>query len=392
MNRLFTVLGLAFLGLTAANCNKDDGNGGNEVVNLRDRKEVRDENAKQIEEFLAQNYLIIEGDNIRFDSISNPNKPNPNVVPLKDDKRIKIEQQIITSDNYEYEAVRNPNGTTSLKFSKPKDELEYTIAYFIVPDADGNKQEGKGDYISTIDSVFVKTKSYSLKNESFDNNGNIGSYYSFPITLKEFALMSQGNYGLIPVQLKTAERQLLTKVKTAPTTALGENGIPTYEKGSAGRIIAFIPSGVGYFNAGYGSKLKAYQPHIIDMTLIAKKERDHDGDGILSKYEAKQVIEKSSELGRALTDDEIRALKLTIKDYFDFDTDEDGVPNFLDDDDDGDGILTKTELQYKDKNNKKAYYQYYDPILKTCSNVFRYLDRTCFPDQKDGEVIWPTKK
>ncbi|EHO06660.1 EF-hand domain-containing protein [Myroides odoratimimus] len=388
MNRLFTVLGLAFLGLTAANCNKDDGNGGNEVVNLRDRKEVRDENAKQIEEFLAKNYLIIEGDNIRFDSI----RPNANAMPLKDDKRIEIKRDTIKSDNYEYEAVRNPNGTTSLKFSKPKDELEYTIAYFIVPDADGNKQEGKGDYISTIDSVFVKTKSYSLKNESFDNNGSIGNYYSFPITLQEFALMSQGNYGLIPSQLKTAERQLLTKVKTAPTTALGENGVPTYEKGSAGRIVAFIPSGVGYFNAGYGSKLKAYQPHIIDMTLIAKRERDHDGDGILSKYEAKQVIEKSSELGRALTDDEIRALKLTIKDYFDFDTDGDGVPNFLDDDDDGDGVLTKTELQYKDKNNKKAYYQYYDPILKTCSNVFRYLDRTCFPDQKDGEVIWPTKK
>lgn len=388
MNRLFTVLGLAFLGLTAANCNKDDGNGGNQVVNLRDRKEVRDENAKQIEEFLAKNYLIIEGDNIRFDSI----RPNANAMPLKDDKRIEIKHDTIKSDNYEYEAARNPNGTTSLKFSKPKDELEYTIAYFIVPDTDGNKQEGKGYYISTIDSVYVKTKSYSLKNESFDNNGNIGSYYSFPITLQEFAFMSQGNYGLIPAQLKTGERQLLTKVKTATGIQLGSNGIPTYEKGSAGRIVAFIPSGVGYFNAGYGSKLKAYQPHIIDMTLIAKRERDHDGDGILSKYEAKQVIEKSSELGRALKDDEIRALKLTIKDYFDFDTDGDGVPNFLDDDDDGDGVLTKTELQYKDENNKKAYYQYYDPILKTCSNVFRYLDRACFPDQKDGEVIWPTKK
>ncbi|MCC9041373.1 EF-hand domain-containing protein [Myroides sp. M-43] len=386
MNRLFTILSLTVLGLIAANCNKDDGNG-NTVVNLRDRKEVRDENDKQIKEYLEKNYLILDGENIRFDSLSNPNATSK--IPLIQDKRIEIIYQEITSDNYEYEAIRLSNGSTSLKYTKPKDSLAYTIAYFIVPDAVGTKQEGKEHSISTIDSVFVKTKSISLKNEQFTTNG-MGNYFSFPVTIKEFAYMSQGNYQMIPAQLKTAERQILTKVKTATGVKTSSDGTPIYDKGSAGRIIAFIPSGVGYFNAGFGSKLKAYQPHIIDMTLVSRKERDHDGDGILSKYEAKKVIEKSLQLGRALTDQEILDLKLTIKDYFGFDTDEDGRPNFLDDDDDGDGVLTKVELQYKDANNKKAYYPYsHSELLKPCGTTYRYLDRSCFPDiDKEGFPDW----
>jgi hypothetical protein len=389
MNRLFTVLGLAFLGLTAANCNKDDGNGGNQVVNLRDRKEVRDENAKQIEKFLSDNYLIIEGDNIRFDSLSNPKATS--IIPIKEDKRIEIKYQKITSDNYEYESYRLSNGNTSLKFSKPKDELEYTIAYFIVPDASNKKQVGEGQPISTMDSIYIKSKMFSLKNEVVVDNSYMPSYYSFPLTLKEFGYMSQGLYPLIPNQLKTGERQILTLLKTATNVKIAEDGTPTYDKGSAGRIVAIIPSGVGYFNAGYGSKVKAYQPHIMDMTLIAKKERDHDGDGIPSKYEVEAVMK----LGREVSDQELLDMKLTIHDYFAYDTDGDGIPNFLDDDDDGDGVLTKTELQYKDKKKDTKYrtLKYYDPLLINCNTgTYRFLDKTCFPDQKDGEIIWPFEK
>lgn len=390
MNRLFTVLGLTFLGLIAANCSSDDGNKGPEVINLRDRKEVRDENAKQIEYFIDNNYLINKGGIVSFDSITS--KDYKGQPTLRKDPTIEIKYEKITSDNYDYESYKLSNGNTSLKFTKPKDTLSYKVAYFYVPDANNNKQVGEGDLISTIDSVFVKTKMLSLKNEAVIDNGQIGAYYSFPITLKEFGYMSQGLYPLIPNQLKTGERQILTKLRTATGIQLGSNGIPTYKPGSAGRIIAIIPSGIGYFNAGYGSKVKAYHPHIMDMTLIAKKERDHDGDGIPSKYEVKKVIEKSAELERALTDDEIRNLKLTIHDYFDFDTDSDGIPNFLDDDDDGDGVLTKTELQHKEKGETKyKTLKYFDPILKTCSNVYRYLDRTCFPDQKDGEITYPKK-
>lgn len=394
MNRLFTVLGLAFLGLTAANCNKDDGNGGNQVVNLRDRKEVREENAKQIEHFIDNNYLIEKNGIISFDSITS--KDYQGQPTLRKDPRLTSAK--ITSDNYEYESYRLSNGNTSLKFSKPKDTLSYKVYYLILSNKNDNvistNKKNENAPISTTDSVFVKTKAFSLKNESYSpytKEGNIGSYYSFPLTLKEFGYMSQGQYLLIPDQLKTGERQILTKVKTATNIKLKPDGTYGYDEGSAGRIIAIIPSGIGYFNAGYSNIVKAYQPHIIDMTLITKKERDHDGDGIPSKYEVEAVMK----LGREVSDQELLDMKLTIHDYFAYDTDGDGIPNFLDDDDDGDGVLTKTELQYKDKKKDTKYrtLKYYDPLLINCNTgTYRFLDKTCFPDQKDGEIIWPFEK
>lgn len=391
MNRLFTVLSLAFLGLIAANCNKDDGNGGNEVVNLRDRKEVREENDKQLLHYLDNNYMIVDGENITFDSITSKKYEGQPVLS----KDPRFSTTTIKSDNYEYEAYRLPNGNTSLKFTKPKDELEYNIYYIIISNPnDGivsslqNKNENAP--ISTMDSLYIKSNTYSLKNELAQTDG-IGGYFSFPITLKEFGYMSQGIYSLIPAQLKTAERQILTKVKTATNVRIPENGNGIYKYDNPGRIIAFIPSGVGYFNAGTGGKVKAYQPHIIDMTLITKRERDHDGDGILSKYESQRVIDETMKLGRGLTDQEIYNMNLKISDYFDFDTDGDGIPNFLDDDDDGDGVLTKTELQHKPEGATKFItLPYYDlELLKPCGTIYRYLDKSCFPDiNKEGFPDW----
>lgn len=362
MNRLFTVLSLAFIGLIAANCNKDDSSGGSSVVNLRDREEVKNENEKEIEEYLKHHFIKEDGDKISFDSITNNEKS------IWDDPRL-VKDFILKSDLYEYQASQNPNGTTSLKYTKPKDELEYKVYYLVI-------NEGKGEKASPIDSTYVKMNSFTLKGELF-NPIFPGEFYSFPTTPKEFAILVNGQNisKNVPQQLKSAERQLLSKIKTATGIKTGEDGLPTYDKGSAGRIVGFIPSGLGYFNTG-ASKLKSYKPHIVDITLINKLERDHDGDGILSKYEVK--VQKPVE-------------ELTLEDYFDFDTDGDGIPNFLDDDDDGDGVLTKTELFKEKVNGVNTYYNFDDPALKTCNDIPRYLDKSCFPDQKNGEIIWPKK-
>lgn len=356
MNRLFTVLGLAFIGLIAANCNKDDSSGGPQIINLRDREEVKIENEADIETYLKTHYIVEDGENISFDTIT---KGEPSIL---DDKRL-VKDFTLKSDLYEYEAIRNPNGTATLRYTKPKDELTYKIYYIVI-------NEGKGDMASPIDSTYVKTNNLTLENEQFNPN-TPGEFYSFPTTPQEFSFIANGQFTRVPKQLKSAERQLLRKIKTA--TGVTPNG--QYDQGSAGRIIAFIPSGLGYFNAGAGS-LKSYKPYIVDLTLINRIERDHDGDGILSKFEVN--VQKPVE-------------ELTLEDYFSFDTDGDGVPNFLDDDDDGDGVLTKTELFKERVNGVNIYYEYNNDTLKTCSDIPRYLDVNCFPDQKDGEIIWPKK-
>ena len=76
---------------------------------------------------------------------------------------------------------------------------------------------------------------------------------------------------------------------------------------------------------------------MFEVNLLATNTADHDRDGVST------ILEDLDGDGNLFNDD----------------TDEDGLPNYLDTDDDGDGILTKDELgdsnddgipDYLDKN------------------------------------------
>lgn len=110
--------------------------------------------------------------------------------------------------------------------------------------------------------------------------------------------------------------------------------IGTYSSNSDGTIsfqdfgvgVMFIPSGLAYFASGSAS-IPSYSPLIFNFKLYNLKRMDHDRDGILSMYE----------YGDPLDVDRFK------KDPID--TDEDGRPDYLDVDDDGDGYLTKSEIK-----------------------------------------------
>jgi hypothetical protein len=93
---------------------------------------------------------------------------------------------------------------------------------------------------------------------------------------------------------------------------------------NVGKGILFIPSGLAYGNS-LQSVIPNNSPLVFQFTLQDVNKADHDNDGILS------IFEDLDGDGNVNNDD----------------TDEDGVPNYLDIDDDGDGILTKDE----DANN-----------------------------------------
>tara|TARA_R110001583_G_scaffold135989_3_gene287842 strand:+ start:20074 stop:20934 length:861 start_codon:yes stop_codon:yes gene_type:complete len=89
-----------------------------------------------------------------------------------------------------------------------------------------------------------------------------------------------------------------------------------------GKGILFIPSGLAYGNRGSQTGLiGANSPLIFEITLQDVKLRDHDLDGVLSKFED-------------LNND---------NNFLNDDTDGDGIVNYLDVDDDNDGTLTKDE-------------------------------------------------
>lgn len=91
----------------------------------------------------------------------------------------------------------------------------------------------------------------------------------------------------------------------------------------------FVPSGLGYFQSPpLYAGLKPYHPFIFAFQLYKAVQMDHDGDGIPSYMEDLN--------GNGFLDDD--------------DTDNDGTPNYLDDDDDGDGIPTSDEIEVNDAN------------------------------------------
>jgi len=91
-----------------------------------------------------------------------------------------------------------------------------------------------------------------------------------------------------------------------------------YEEYGEGYL--FIPSGLGYGNTGSFS-IDPNSPLIFQITLQDVNQSDHDNDSILSSIEDLN--------GNSNANDD--------------DTDEDGIPNYLDSDDDNDGILTRDE-------------------------------------------------
>ena len=86
--------------------------------------------------------------------------------------------------------------------------------------------------------------------------------------------------------------------------------------------VMFIPSGLGFFSSAQIG-IPSYSNLIFKFALLQGVEFDHDSDGIPSFIE-----DLNSDLS-----------------VFDEDTDEDLIVNYVDPDDDGDGVLTINELE-----------------------------------------------
>lgn len=104
-------------------------------------------------------------------------------------------------------------------------------------------------------------------------------------------------------------------------TSFVENGDGTTTYINHGLGVMFLPSGLAYY-ASPPIGVSAYSNLIFRFELFQTETNDHDNDGIPSHIE--------------ITDN---------SNLFNDDTDDDDVPNFLDIDDDGDGIATINELE-----------------------------------------------
>ena len=126
----------------------------------------------------------------------------------------------------------------------------------------------------------------------------------------------------------------------------GGNGDPNvYSDFGAG--VMFLPSGLGYYNRA-STSIPSYSPLIFSFKLKSVNYVDNDFDGIDSRDEGLDIS---------------------------LDTDGDTFPNYLDQDDDGDGYLTRSEIRI----NGVLPTSY--SLIKDCSGnttgTKKHLDASC---------------
>lgn len=302
-----------------AGCKKDDDDF---TFQEKDRAEVYAENIADIEGFLKNNQAIITDNGLSFESVATDS-----------------EQSIWHQATYPLQSItiNNDSRVSTNKLQKVEDDVEYTVYYMII-------NEGAGENPITIDNVYTAYRTFNMQKEMIEEN-LYGFWSSFPSTIHA-----------PHTEVISGYRQILPLIKTASGVIEHADGTFSFE--NPGRIIAFIPSGLGYFSTGR-SKIPAYTSTIFDISLVYKEHADHDGDGILSIYE--DINENG--------------------DFWDDDTDNDGTPNFLDVDDDADGKTTREEITYEtvDENGNTVtkLYEYHE--IPTCpgGTVKKHLDPSC---------------
>ena len=267
-----------------ASCGSDDDDGGGNTIQLRDPEEVKVENQIEIENFLETHF---------FEFVDNPQNPNFQ----------KFQFDTIADENSE----RNPIMESDLLASKQVVQrgVEYTLYYLL--QREGNPNERKPTF---ADSTLVTFQGLTIENETFDTNPN-PVWFDLPQTVRGF-------YELMP------------ELRGASGFVQNEDGTVTFND-DFGIGVVFVPSGLAFFGSPpIGTPIKPYQPIIFATQLYKSKEADHDQDGIPS------FMEDLNNNGRV---DDPRD-----GDDIGDDTDGNNFPNYLDPDDDGDGVLTRDEI------------------------------------------------
>lgn len=219
--RLLLLLPFIFI---MVGCPPDDTPSGTEV---RPYSEVYAEDIAEIEDFMDNHFMTVDGDyNVTFTEIT-PSTPG---TPISDNPAL------------EFKTIN-------------KGGVDHKL-YFI------KLREGVGSNPTKLDSVFSAYKGHKTDLTNFDEA-------STPIWF-QLQEVIQGWQEIFP------------EFKTGTSVTDNSTGITTYSDFGAG--VMFIPSGLAYFNQSLGT-VGIYTPLIFNFKLMKLRYKDHDGDKILSKDE-----------------------------------------------------------------------------------------------------------
>lgn len=318
MNKVKFYFIFPLLSVLLFSCSKDDDV---EIVPPRDYTVQYPTDIDQIETYLkTHSFKVVEVDgrqDIEIDTFIVGNSEG--VVSIWDNTDYPLQSKI----------VKNDQRVSNFVDGRINDPVEYKMYYLLL-------NEGGGVPATNFDSTFVSYRGWRLDNNEFDKR-NEPLWSSFPI-------VSAGEVSLI-----SGFRQFTSLLKTAESVSVGDDNEIIYNNYGVG--VVFLPSGLAYYNTGT-TGIPAYTPIIFTVRLHSIRERDHDRDGILSKFENGNGVE----------------------DLYSVDTDGDNIPDFLDIDDDNDNLRTVIEIRNPATGRPYPFDQ-----IPTCSGgtIKKHLDPSC---------------
>ncbi len=273
-------------------CNKDDNSTGPIVIEIRDRAEQQLADMDSLQKYLQNHYY-----NKAEVEAALPN------VGINDIEIIEVSEEGEVPEGYTKlaDAVGEPKSIVY-------EEIDYEYYELKI------NQGGGVNSPTIVDDIQILYEGFSLNDVVFD-----GKYYpdSNPSGLAD----------LIP-----GWRFVVPDYNTSE--GFTDNGDGTVTFNNSGLGVMFLPSGLAYFaSPPLGSGIASYAPLVFKFELLEMVQNDHDNDGIPSYLEVQE--DDPNNLAVNTDEDTYRDSNsgYILPQY-----------NYIDVDDDGDGVLTKNEI------------------------------------------------
>ena len=207
-----------------------------------------------------------------------------------------------------------------------RNNITYKLYYVVL-------REGTGVSPTSADAVLTAYRGeYLFRNTSAGANTLTATFFEESSNPQTFFNLSStiAGWGQSFPQFKTG------------TYRSNPDGTVSYSDFGAG--VLFIPSGLAYFASGQNG-IPPYAPLVFSIKLYEINRLDSDNDGIADYLEDLDGDGYMTNYSNTTTYPTPPADAIRYAD----DTDKDGIPNFQDTDDDGDGVSTRTEITVNGK-------------------------------------------
>lgn len=337
MNNFYKIALLFILGISIGSCSKEKSS----TTPLRDYAAQYATDLANIETFMKTHYMTVT---------SSPGNTTD----------MDVAYTLITSPGTQtsiWDQTTYPIQTRMVTVTQAETEITYKIYYLKLREGVGATAKSpcnvdrvltsyRGEYVfpsvETVGGVDVTT----IKGFQFEEALNPQSFFNLTSVIRGWS-------------------EIFPQFKTGTYTG-NPDGTVSYDNFGAG--VMFIPSGLAYFGTTR-TGIPAYSPLIFSFKLYEIQRVDHDGDGIYSYLE---------DIGGPNSPNTPDGYVYTLEEGVNNadDTDGDGIPDYLDVDDDGDFFTTASEI--KDPITGVAY-----PFasIPTCGGAGngkkKYLDPSC---------------